>query len=58
MAIDRGPPKKVSGWFETNYVVKISAFFHTAGFTSTNMSLLYGLYDSDLRAPSSHAPLT
>ena len=40
MAIDLGPPREVLWWFETDYVVKISTFGHTGGFSGTNIITL------------------
>ena len=42
MAIDWGPSREVLWWFEneTDYVVKISTFCHTEGFSGTNIITL------------------
>ena len=40
MAIDWGPSREVLWWFETDYAVKISTFFHTGGFSGTNITTL------------------
>ena len=40
MAIDWGPSREVLWWFETDYVVKISTFCHTGGFSGTTIITL------------------